>query len=348
MDECEVSSGLWRSDPKAAPMLAQGRKPLAVSGTGPVWLLSREMPQSDIDLHVAGRSARRIVFDNTDPAPFGARAVLRLEPDIGLMSLFAPSAAVSLPALGLVEEGSALLLRPANGALVVTRGGRRAIVGGREAILLTELAQTSLLPVQVARLDCFVMPAGAVGERVRGLAEKLRVFGASDDALQMLGNYGAALLRGMMPIGTPELRELARHFLCDLVNIMSPERVHRQSRHRPDDRMNAIKSDIEAGLADRALSARQIADRHGISLRYLQKLFEDEQTTFSEFVLQRRLDRALRMLQSTEDLEISISEIAFGVGFGDLSYFNRTFRRRFGAAPRDVRASQRAIVAAQA
>jgi AraC-like DNA-binding protein len=56
----------------------------------------------------------------------------------------------------------------------------------------------------------------------------------------------------------------------------------------------------------------------------------------------------LRILQSAEALKTSISEIAFDVGFGDLSYFNRTFRRRFGAAPRDVRASQRAIIAAQA
>jgi AraC-like DNA-binding protein len=112
--------------------------------------------------------------------------------------------------------------------------------------------------------------------------------------------------------------------------------------------MNAIKSDIEARLEDRRLTAREIAERHGISLRYLQKLFEDERTTFSEFVLQRRLDRALRLLQSAGSWETSITEIAFGVGFGDLSYFNRTFRRRFGAAPRDIRASQRAIVAVEA
>lgn len=326
----------------------RGRTPPSAAGGGPVWLLSRDMPPSDIALRLPDRSARQIVFDRANPAPFGARAMLRLEPDIGLMSLFAPSTAVTLPLPGLFDDGVALLLRPADGVLVVTRGGRRAIVGGREAILLTELAQATLLPTRVSRLDCLVMPAAAVGERARALAEELRVFGAADDALQMLGNYGAALLRGMIPIRTPELRQLATHFLYDLANIMSPEHEpgHQQG-HRPDDRLNAIKSDIEARLTDRDLSARQIAERHGISLRYLQKLFEDEQTTFSEFVLQRRLDRALRLLQSAGALETNISEIAFGVGFGDLSYFNRTFRRRFGAAPRDVRASQRAIVAAQ-
>jgi AraC-like DNA-binding protein len=33
-----------------------------------------------------------------------------------------------------------------------------------------------------------------------------------------------------------------------------------------------------------------------------------------------------------------ISTIAFEAGFGDLSHFNRTFRRRFGMTPSEVRA----------
>jgi AraC-like DNA-binding protein len=33
----------------------------------------------------------------------------------------------------------------------------------------------------------------------------------------------------------------------------------------------------------------------------------------------------------------SISAIAFEVGFGNLSYFNRTFRRHFGMTPSDAR-----------
>jgi AraC-like DNA-binding protein len=32
-----------------------------------------------------------------------------------------------------------------------------------------------------------------------------------------------------------------------------------------------------------------------------------------------------------------VGAIAYDAGFGDLSYFNRSFKRRFGATPRDVR-----------
>jgi AraC-like DNA-binding protein len=68
-------------------------------------------------------------------------------------------------------------------------------------------------------------------------------------------------------------------------------------------------------------------------------LFEEEDTTFTEFVLERRLDRAHRMLADPRSADRNISTIAFDAGFGDLSYFNRTFRRRFGRTPSDVRAA---------
>lgn len=41
---------------------------------------------------------------------------------------------------------------------------------------------------------------------------------------------------------------------------------------------------------------------------------------------------------SAEDDALSISSVAFEVGFGDLSYFNRSFRKRFGRSPSQVRA----------
>ena len=43
------------------------------------------------------------------------------------------------------------------------------------------------------------------------------------------------------------------------------------------------------------------------------------------------------MLSDPRAGEMFISAIAYEAGFGDLSYFNRTFRRRFGASPSDVR-----------
>lgn len=103
-------------------------------------------------------------------------------------------------------------------------------------------------------------------------------------------------------------------------------------------RLQAIKADIVAGLGDSRMSADIVAARHGITARYMRMLFESEGTSFSEYVLAHRLQRARRMLTDPRHLARTISAIAFECGFGDLSYFNRTFRRRYGASPSDVRA----------
>ena len=61
--------------------------------------------------------------------------------------------------------------------------------------------------------------------------------------------------------------------------------------------------------------------------------------TFSSFVLGRRLSRAHRLLSDPHLADRSISSVAFDVGFGDLSYFNRTFRQRYAATPTEIRQS---------
>ena len=102
-------------------------------------------------------------------------------------------------------------------------------------------------------------------------------------------------------------------------------------------RLHAIKSDIAARLPDCSLTIAAIAARQGVTPRYVHKLFESIGTTYTQFVLWQRLERAHRMLQDHRLAERSISSIAYDVGFGDLSYFNRAFRRQYNATPSDIR-----------
>jgi len=89
----------------------------------------------------------------------------------------------------------------------------------------------------------------------------------------------------------------------------------------------------------RALSLQSVAARHGITPRYLQKLFEREGVSFTEFVRDKRLESAYRMLTSPRFAQMNIAEIAYEAGFNDLSHFNRSFRARCGATPSDVRSA---------
>jgi AraC-like DNA-binding protein len=75
-----------------------------------------------------------------------------------------------------------------------------------------------------------------------------------------------------------------------------------------------------------------------VTPRAIQKAFEGEGRAFSEYVLERRLERAWLRLVSADEARLSISNVAFEVGFGDLSYFNRSFRKRFGCSPSQAKA----------
>lgn len=64
----------------------------------------------------------------------------------------------------------------------------------------------------------------------------------------------------------------------------------------------------------------------------MQKLFSREGATFTRYVVERCLERAKTAILLSP-ARVSIHQIAFDVGFNDLSYFNRTFRKRCGLNP---------------
>jgi AraC-like DNA-binding protein len=143
------------------------------------------------------------------------------------------------------------------------------------------------------------------------------------------------------PEMTAELRRVATTHLADLVALSigatRDAAAVAQGQGVRAARLRSIKSDIEDHLAFPGLTPAAIAARQGISDSYLRKLFEDEGTSFTEFVLARRLARAHAKLTDVRWAERSIASIAFAAGFGDLSYFNRTFRRSYGATPSEIR-----------
>jgi AraC-like DNA-binding protein len=161
-------------------------------------------------------------------------------------------------------------------------------------------------------------------------------------ALALLANYVGALIDDPL-FSTPEMRRLIVAQLCDLVAITlgatHDAAAVAEGRGVRAARLRAIKSDIEAHLAQGGLSPSAVARRQKISDSYIRKLFEGEGTSFSEFVLVRRLVRAHRMLTHRRWADQSIAWIAFESGFGDLSYFNRAFKRFYGTTPSEARAS---------
>lgn len=78
----------------------------------------------------------------------------------------------------------------------------------------------------------------------------------------------------------------------------------------------------------------------GVSPRTLQRRFRSLGETPSRRLIDERLKQARAKLADggAELAEKSVAEIAYDVGFSDLSHFYRAFRRKYGAAPGELRA----------
>lgn len=158
--------------------------------------------------------------------------------------------------------------------------------------------------------------------------------------LNLLKGYVDAVFRDPA-LALPDMRRVVVQHLCDLVAVTlgatRDAAAVAEGRGIRAARLRAIKADIEANLVDGDLSPGAVAKRQRVSDSYIRKLFASEATSFSQYVLNRRLVCAHRMLSDRRQDAIAIASIAYDVGFGDLSYFNRVFKRCYGATPSELR-----------
>lgn len=227
------------------------------------------------------------------------------------------------------------------GNITVKQGGHEVTVSGGDAILWTNgrigsanyHSPGNRLVVTIPRQ----MLAGAVVDLDRSMMLALP---RGNVALELLAGYAQGLLNEAdeMP---PALRALGAAHVHDLVAIaLGATRDAAEianGRGVRVARLSAIKADIEQSLGHRNLSLDGLARRHGISPRYIRALFSGEGTSFTDYVMARRLLRAHAAVVDPRNADHKISAIAFEAGFGDLSHFNQAFRKRFGMTPSDAR-----------
>lgn len=165
---------------------------------------------------------------------------------------------------------------------------------------------------------------------------------APSTGLRLFAQYASAILDEADTPAPESGRILASHLhdLAALALGATPDAAEiAKDRGLRAARLQAVTSDIKANLNNPALSLDWLATRHGISPRYLRALFYGERTSFSDFIRNARLERAHRLLSDPRLSHLTISAIAFEAGFGDLSWFNQVFRRRYSMTPSDVRAT---------
>jgi AraC-like DNA-binding protein len=139
-------------------------------------------------------------------------------------------------------------------------------------------------------------------------------------------------------------RALAGQHLVELLamSVESDERVlvgHSSSVRNAH--LHRCEHFIRTHLNDARLAPQMVADRCGISLRYLHQIFEAEGITVCSYIRNQRLAMCDAMLRDPACRK-SIAEIAYHWGYGDQAQFSRNYRSRFGRTPSEARAAYRA------
>jgi AraC-like DNA-binding protein len=154
--------------------------------------------------------------------------------------------------------------------------------------------------------------------------------------LMVLGELAQATVEGRSDVDLDEIGLLMASRLVEVVSGRSRERPGGSARDR--------RRAVEAALwidehshepVDLGRAAREVR----LSAFHFLRLFADVLgVTPHQYLVRSRLRHAARMLADDTG---SITDVAFDVGFGDLSNFVRTFHRAAGVSPRRFRNAAR-------
>ena len=292
---------------------------------------------------------------------------LSIEPLLDIDQFRSDAVGIVLPGLGVVVTNTSpetvrrtkqllvdgndnlrlVILRKSTTPAIAAQFGREVTVESGAAVVLSNSEENSITFPSPPRMLVLNMRRSALrpllGDFDSVLARPIR---REVEALRLLSHYVEGL-SAEPTLNTPDVARVAVAHIYDLaalaIGATRDAAEVAKGRGLRVARLRAIKADIAERLARPDLSVEKAAMRQGVSPRYVQMLFEQEGTTFSQYVIGRRLAHAYRLLTDPRFAGHSITSVAFDVGFSDLSYFNRTFRRYYGGTPSEVRAEGAAV-----
>jgi AraC-like DNA-binding protein len=218
--------------------------------------------------------------------------------------------------------------------------GRHPVLGAGDGVLMNNAEVGAMTLPQETRFLTFRVPVAAVAPLVPDIGAVIaRRIPADCGALRLLARY-LEILQDTSALATPQLQALAATHVHDLLALALgatyEAREIANGRGLRAARLQAILAEIKAHFAEPGFSPGAVASRLGVSPRYVQDVLHDTGVSFTERVMELKLQKARAMLAGAGALKII--DVAYDCGFGDISYFNRCFRRRFGAAPGEFRA----------
>lgn len=182
-----------------------------------------------------------------------------------------------------------------------------------------------------------VIPSSLLHGRAPWLRERPIGVMARDPALHPMLRATIERLAGP-DCGSISEAELLADNLCNLVALLSARGDVEQKAAQVSD-LDRMLAFVRRHFGDPELSPQTLAAHMQVSVRTIHKRFEAAETSFGRALLDLRLDASRRALADPCCSGLTVTQIAYGAGFNDLSHFTKSFRARFGMPPGRFRLS---------
>lgn len=316
---------------------------MARHGFGLFQLSTEGVPEADRIRLLREAFARlmRLDIEALPGFPIQADLTLRILPGLGVLSGAHSPLRIGRSQDLLADGNDDLLLLVRTKAGILVRRDQEIPVAAGESVLLSNADVGAYIFSSPADLLAVALPRAPLKALLGDIDVSRCNPMPRNDALRLLENYLSVMGRDQA-LASPGLGRAVVAHIYDLAALAIGARRDSADqagqRSLPAVRLHSIKADIAECLQRGcAISVGRLAARQRVTPRYVQLLFEGEGTTFTQFVRGERLARAHRMLTNPLFPDRGIAAVAFEAGFGDLSYFIRSFRRAYGIRPSDVR-----------
>lgn len=134
--------------------------------------------------------------------------------------------------------------------------------------------------------------------------------------------------------------QVVRNQLLDLVALALANATHTRRPNVSSARtvaLAAVRAAVETRLSDPALDAEMVAAAASVSVRYANALLAESDTSIRRLIQSRRLARCRQALEDPSQARRTLTEIAYGWGFSDMTHFGRKFKAAYGVLPSEYR-----------
>ncbi|MFH9236760.1 helix-turn-helix domain-containing protein [Streptomyces anulatus] len=244
---------------------------------------------------------------------------------------------------GPADETYLRVLRPLVGEVHVEQDGRQAVACSSRLVCYDSSRRHRITMPEDFRMVTLALPHRSIGLTPKE-SELLtaRVWHGSHGVGALMSELLAGLERYGEEVDTAI--DLLGGSVAGLAGALFAERIRSAAAETGAGRqtlMVNVQAFIRENLAVPELSPVAVAQQHNVSLRYLQKIFNEHNTSPARWIRDERLARCRSELADPGLAHLSIAAIGERSGFYGASHFSRLFRDRYGVTPRDYRKNTR-------